>query len=273
MLNKAYLQKCLWHIMKHSKQIFVAIISILVVCVTVATIYATPIATAQEVTPFPSREKIISVTGSASSNVVPDLVSISFGVEVQEKTAKQALVANSESMNNVVIALGAIGITDSEISTSQFTIYPVYNYYQEKDTGKNIQELIGYSVSNMIIVKTKKLDSVAAVIDGAVSAGVNKVDNVSFSLSPEVYSKLKDDLLTKAVLNAKSKAEMALSPLNYKIIGVKEISLSESSMPYQQPMYAMAYDGMMGKSAPTPIFSSNQDVSTTANVVFLIGSN
>ena len=259
--------------MKQSKQIIAAIIAVLVVSVTMSAISAAPSATAQEVTPFPSREKVISVSGTATASVAPDLVNVSFGVEIQEKTAKDALTANSDLMNKVITAIKQVGITDSEISTSQFNIYPVYNYYQEKDTGKNIQELIGYKVSNIVNVKTTKLDSVAAIIDGAVGAGVNRVDSVFFSLSPEVYSKLKDDLLAKAVLNAKSKAEIALTPLNYKIIGVKEMSLSEFSMPYPQPMYD-SYGGMEKMAAaPTPIFSSDQDVSTSANVVFLIGSN
>lgn len=259
--------------MKHSKQIITAIIAVLVVSVTMSAISATPNVNAQEVTPFPSREKVITVTGSAISSVEPDLVNISFGVEIQEKTASDALSTNSELMNKVIAAIKQVGITDSEISTSQFNIYPVYDNYQEKETGIYTQKLVGYKVSNIVNVKTKKLDSVAAIIDGAVSAGVNRVDSVFFSLSPEVTSKLKDDLLEKAILNAKSKAEIALSPLNYKIIGVKEISLSEFSMPYPMPMYDRAYGGMEKSSAPTPIFSSDQDVSTSANVVFLIGSN
>ncbi|MGI0057359.1 MAG: SIMPL domain-containing protein [Nitrosarchaeum sp.] len=258
--------------MKQSKQIIAAIIAVLVVSVTVSAISAAPSATAQEVTPFPSREKVISVTGTATSSVEPDLVNISFGVEIQEKTAKDALASNSELMNKVIVAIKQVGITDSEISTSQFSIYPVYNYYQEKD-GRNIQELIGYKVSNIVNVKTTKLDSVASIIDSAVSAGVNRVDSVFFSLSPDVYSKLKDDLLAQAVLNAKSKAETALTPLNYKIIGVKEMSLSEFAMPYPHPMYDGGYGMMEKSSAPTPIFSSDQDVTTSANVVFLIGSN
>jgi len=258
--------------MKHSKQIITAMIAVLVVSVTMSAISVAPNATAQEVTPFPSREKVISVTGTAISSVAPDLVNISFGVEIQEKTAIEALTANSELMNKVIDSIKQVGITDSEISTSQFNIYPVYESYQEKETGIYTQKLVGYKVSNIVNVKTKKLDSVASVIDSAVSAGVNRVDSVFFSLSPEVSSKIKDDLLEKAILNAQSKAEKALSPLNYKIIGVKEISLSEFSMPYPMPMYDMAY-GAEKSSAPTPIFSSDQDVSTSANVVFLIGSN
>ena len=259
--------------MKHSKQIIAAIIAVLVVAVSVSAISAAPSASAQEVTPFPSREKVISVTGTATSSVAPDLANISFGVEIQEKTAKDALASNSELMNKVIAAIKQVGIIDSEISTSQFNIYPVYNYYQEKDTGKNIQELIGYRVSNIINVKTEKLDSIASIIDSAVSAGVNRVDNVFFSLSPEVSSKLQDELLAQAVLNAKSKAEIALTPLNYKIIGVKEISLTEFSVPYPRPMSDMAFGAMEKSAAPTPIFTSDQDINTSANVVFLIGSN
>lgn len=259
--------------MKHSKQIITAIIAVLVVSVTMSAISVAPNANAQEVTPFPSREKVITVTGTAISSVAPDLANISFGVETQEKTARDALAANSELMNNVIVTIKQVGLSDSEISTSQFNIYPVYDSHQDKETGVYTQELVGYRVNNIINVKTEKLDSVAAIIDSAVSAGVNRVDNVFFSLSPEVTSKLKDELLEKAVLNAKSKADIALSPLNYKIIGVKEISLSEFSMPYPMPMYDRAYGTMEKSSAPTPIFSSDQDVSTSANVVFLIGSN
>lgn len=260
--------------MKHSKQIFTAIIAVLVVSVTISAISVAPNAEAQEVTPFPSREKVISVTGNAISHVEPNIVNISFGVEIQEKTAKDALTANSDLMNKVISAIKQVGITDSEISTSQFNIYPVYDSYEVKETGRYTQELIGYRVSNIINVKTEKLDAIAAIIDSAVNAGVNRVDSVYFSLSPEVESKLKDELLEKAVLNARAKAELALSPLDHKIIGVKAISLSEFSIPYPMPMYDVAYGGEFAKSsAPTPIFSSNQDVNTSVNVVFLIGSN
>ena len=260
--------------MKHSKQIFTAMIAVLVVSVTMGAISLTPSAVAQEeVTPFPSREKVISVTGNAISSVKQNLANISFGVEIQEKTAKDALDANSELMNKVVAAIKQVGITDSEISTSQFNIYPVYDNYEDKLTGRYTQELIGYRVSNIINVETEKLDSLASIIDGAVNAGVNRVDSVYFSLSPELASKLKDELLAEAVLNAKSKAEMALAPLNYKIIGVKAVSLSEFSMPYPMPMYSMESGDGFAKSAPTPIFSSDQDVNTSVNVVFLIGSN
>lgn len=227
-----------------------------------------------ETTPFPSREKVISVTGTATASVEPDLLIMTFGVETQEKTAKQALESNSQLMNGVVEAIKSTGISEDELSTTRLNIFPVYDSYRDKITGKYTQELIGYRVTNTITVETNNLDSAADVIDGAVEAGVNRVDSVYFTLSPAKELDVKDQLIAKAVLNAKAKAENALSPLNHKIIGVKAISLSEFGMPPPIPMFsvsAMAEGAPM--KAPTPIFSSEQDVTTTASVIFLIGSN
>ena len=230
-------------------------------------------AVAQETTPFPSREKVISVTGTATSSVDPDLLVIQFGVETQEKTASQALASNSNLMTSVIGAITSAGISDDELSTSSLNIQPIYDSYQDKATGKYTQELIGYRVSNIVIVETKKLDSAAEIIDGAVSAGVNRIDSVYFTLSPQKQLEVKDNLISQAIKNAESKANKALLPLNHKIIGVKSISLSEFGIPYPPNTYAeAAYDVSFAKSS-TPVFSSNQDVSTTANVIFLIGSN
>lgn len=260
--------------MKTTKQLIIAAILVVAVSVSVASIFSEADAQ-EEVTPFPSREKTISVTGTATSEVKPDLLHVQFGVETQQKTAKEALEENSSLMNKVIGAIKQAGITDAEISTSNFNIYPVYDYYQDKLTGRGTQELVGYRVSNIISVETKKLDLVAPIIDNAVVSGANRIDSVFFSLSPEKHMQIKDDLLSKAVLNAKSKAEKALSPLDHKIIGVKAVSLSEFGYPPPMPMFRA--DFAVAESAkfaePTPVFASDQDVSTTASVVFIIGSN
>ncbi|MFB5612462.1 MAG: SIMPL domain-containing protein, partial [Nitrosarchaeum sp.] len=100
--------------MKHSKQIFAAVIAVLVVSVTMSAISVAPNADAQVVTSTQSNDKVISVSGTATSSIKPDLANISFGVEIQEKTAKDALASNSELMSKVIAAIKQVGITDSE---------------------------------------------------------------------------------------------------------------------------------------------------------------
>jgi uncharacterized protein YggE len=225
-----------------------------------------------ESTPYPSREKTLSVSGTATTSVDPDLLNVQFGVEVQKETAKEAFDANSQQMNAIVDAIKSVGVTESEISTTQLTIYPVYESYQEKETGIYKQRLIGYSVSNIIRVETKNLSLASDIIDSAVQAGANRVDMVYFTLSPQKQMQVSDSLLAEAIENAESKAEKALVPLNYQIIGIKHVSLSEFGYPPPIPYYK-AYDAMgVAESARAPVFSSDQDVSTTASVVFIIGS-
>ena len=219
-------------------------------------------------------ERLISVTGTAMTSIDPDLLVVTFGVETQEETAKQALDTNSKTMNAIVKAIQSTKIVEDEISTSRFNIHPVYEGYEDPLTKRWKQELVGYQVTNTITVETSKLDLAADIIDRAVTSGANRVDNISFTLSPEKHEQIKDELIEKAILNAKTKAENALEPLDYSIIGVKAISLSEFGIPSPpMPMFDMAYDeGFAMKSSRTPVFSSDQDVSTTANVVFIIGS-
>lgn len=247
---------------------------VLVLAFAIGTVLTESQALAQtEPTPFPSREKTISVSGTATASIKPDLLNVQFGVEVQAPTAKEALDANSEMMNKVVDAIKGAGITESEISTAQFSIYPVYESYQEKITGIYKQKLTGYSVSNIIKVKTAKLDLVSNIIDAAVGEGVNRVDSVYFSLSPDKQKKLSDDLLSEAIENAKERAGNALTPLDYQIIGVKSVILDSVSSPPPMPYYGYAKaEAALDARSPTPVFSSDQEISTSASVIFLIGS-
>jgi uncharacterized protein len=254
-----------------NKTILAALTGIVLVFAFAVTLAAQDQATAQ-ITSFPSREKVISVTGTATESVKPDLLVIQFGVETQEKTAKQALDANSQQMTAIVGAVKTLGITEDELSTSRLNIFPVYDSYQDKITGRYTQELIGYRVSNILSVETSKLKMAADIIDSSVAVGANRIDSVSFTLSPQKQLEIKDDLIEKAILNAKLKAEKALAPLDHQIIGVKAVTLSEFGIP---PPIAYDYAYTKSESAvpSTPVFSSDQDVTTNASVIFLIGSN
>ena len=257
--------------MKKSKQLVIAMLAVLTVSVSFGAIY--PEANAQTVS-TPSSEKTLLVTGMATASVDPDLLTVNFGIEIQKPTAKQALDENSQMMKNVISALRTVGITESEISTSSLSISPVYEYINDELVGSKTRELVGYKVSNTISVETEKLNLAAAIIDNGVNAGVNRVDSVHYSLSPQKQMDLKDDLLEQAITNAESKAQKALSPLDHKIIGVKSISLSEFGMPNPQPVFGGSFDLAESKiMSSTPMFSSEQDITSSVQVVFLIGSN
>jgi len=221
--------------------------------------------------PATSNEKTVSAIGIATISVDPDLLNINFGVETEAISAKEAMSANAEAMAQVVAAIKKLGITDEELNTSGFNIYPVYRDISDPITGIYVKsELSGYRVSNILTVKTTKLTLASSILDMAVEAGANRVDSVYFTLSQQTQLAVQNDLIENAVLNAKSKAEKAIAPLGQKIIGVKMVSLSDFAYP-PPPIYYGGYASAETFAKTTPIFSSNQDVTTTVNIVFLIG--
>lgn len=201
-------------------------------------------------------ERTVSVTGTASAVLDPDILTIELGVETQASTAMAALAENSALMEDVFEALREAGLSDGEASTSRLEVYPVYDYEQDDPV------MIGYMAVNTVSVSTEMLDAAGTIIDGAIKAGANRVDYVSFGLSPERMGEARDQLIGAAVLDARAKADLALEPLGYGVIGVKSVDLDEGGGGW--PALAMA------DSRSAPIVPGGSEVSARAYIVFLI---
>ena len=215
-------------------------------------------------------EQTISVTGSATASSNPDTLIVILGVESEAKTANESLSKNSNSLNSVISSLTNSGISKDDIQTSNFRIYPLYDSI--KDSNGNYQQiLIGYRVSNILSIQTDKIDSAGNIIDNAVSSGANRVDNVSFQLSEDKLQKIADDLIADAINDATQKAEKALVPLKQKIVGVKSVIVHDNIMPYYEPTFRTAYDGIAESAMKSaPIMSGEEEIRTDVGVVFYI---
>ena len=211
-------------------------------------------------------EQTISVTGSATSSSSPDTLVVILGVESEAKTANESLSKNSKSLNSVISSLSNSGISKDSIQTSNFTIYPLYEWSDVKDE----QILIGYRVSNILSIQTDKIDSAGDIIDSAVSSGANRVDNVSFQLSDDKLQKISDDLIADAINDAKQKAEKALVPLKQKIVGVKSVVLHDNMTPYYESPMRASFDGFAESMKSAPILSGDEEIRTNVSVVFYI---
>jgi uncharacterized protein len=217
------------------------------------------------------------VMGNAQTMVKPDKVALSLTVEMTNKTANEALNANSEVINDVLDALEAKGIMGNETSTSFFNISPNYNITQEEEDVQPIEsrDIISYTVTNSITIDSYNLLNVSQWIDTAVEAGVNDISSISFSLSDEKSELIKNDLLKQAVANAKSKADIVASALGLKVTGAKSIIVEgiDGIPPSPQPFLAREAIGAAASEAgpPTPIITGEQQVVSNVNIAFLIG--
>ena len=215
----------------------------------------------------PDNNKTLFVTGSATTQVKPDKVTVSLGVETTNAKAKAALAANSELMNKIISALKIAGVKDNETSTSSFTITPNRDYSIDKNQGK----LIGFTVSNSIQIDSNNVNNTSEWIDIAVSSGANNVNSIYFSLSDKKLDDIRKELVNDAIDNAKEKADIAASALGLKIVGIRTVSIDQVTPFFTGPTpYGAASLKNEASSPSTPILTGEQHISQNVNIVFLV---
>ncbi len=200
----------------------------------------------------------ISVSGTCEISVPADVGYIQLGVETQNKDVKEAQDENAQAMENIIEAVKKLGLKDEDITTSNYSIYPHYDY----SNGSRTEEPDYYVVSNTVKLRVKDLDILGDVIDIATDAGANRAYNIYFDAEDTVASQ--DDALKKAVEDALRKADIIAQSAGVEVIGIKAITdQTYYNTGYYDYAVAKSYD-MEEESYSTPIMSG--EVNVTANV-------
>lgn len=209
--------------------------------------------------------RTVSATGTATIEVLPDMVSVYFSVDTKGTTADDASDKNSVIVGKMKIALLAAGISEDEIKTSNFNVYPNYDY------SSSTQRITGYSASHSLKVEipVDKKEKIGTVIDAGVGAGAG-VSYINYELNDANEKKYKVKAIKLATEDAKAKAE-ALAEGSGSSLG-SLVSVSSSEWGYV-PWLAAGADSVSGKSGAevaTEINPNEQDVSATVTAVFKI---
>jgi uncharacterized protein YggE len=202
----------------------------------------------------------ITVSAEGKVSVTPDAVRIYATVSLVRESSALALQSANQVSAKVRAAFQANGVDRKEIKTQSITVYPEYNYSQERGSS-----LIGYRASQSFDVIVKNASSAGSVVDAIVVAGgddlqVNSV--VPFVLdAANATSSAREN----AVRNARAKARSYASLLEVKL--GKVISLVEGSSPsYGGPVFAMEKND----AGSTVIDLGQQEVTVTVTVKWAI---
>jgi len=120
------------------------------------------------------------------------------------------------------------GIENDYIKTVQFSVFPLYQQEDSKQTGLPI--LRGYQVTNGFTV-TVTPDRAGEIIDLALQAGVNTIQNIRFGKNDEVTSK--NAVLQAAVRDALTKADAIAAVMGKQVSRIQ--SVNESGVYIQNP--------------------------------------
>jgi uncharacterized protein len=234
----------------------------------------------------PTSNSTISVTGNGQVNVRPDEALLTIGVNTENASAQAAAQENAKIMNNIIAALGNIGINSSEIQTISYNIYQQNGYPTPIsvcssadstadcapicNTPNDIKVCLvgGYEVDNEIQVTvsvssqaiTTLGSKVGAAIDASVAQGANQVYGVQFTASNSVLQQANREALQQAVQDASAQANAIASALGVTVTGVVSVATNPSYMPSP-----VLYDTAAGASNQTPVVAP-QSLTVTASV-------
>ena len=210
----------------------------------------------------------ITVSGTGEIYVKPDLAIINFSVITEAKTVGEALNNNAKKMNAVIEAVGNQGIDDKDLKTTNFNIYPRYEWHERSELypqGKRV--LAGYEVRQTLEAKVRDIEKISQVIDSAVDAGANQVDNLSFTVDKQ--DEFKKQAREKAIKEAKAKAKEIANQLGVhlvKITGFSESAVMPIPRPFNFKGEAM---GMGGEGAPQ-IETGENKIEVTVSIAYEI---
>ncbi len=112
--------------------------------------------------------RTITVSGEGKISAKPDIANISLSVVSKAVTVKQVTTDNNTKMNAVLNAVKAAGVEAKDITTSQYSLYPEYDYNY---LGRGTNKIIGYNLTQEITIKVRDLEKVDTILDGGTTSG------------------------------------------------------------------------------------------------------
>ena len=195
----------------------------------------------------------ITVSGTGSVSVKPDMVSMKFIVKSTGWNCPQAAERNAINTTNTINAIKEAGIPESDISTYDYSI-----------TQDNSHAYAGeYTVRNTIAVVIRNIDLTGKIIDAAVknNTGANGITSFEYLVSDKATALR--EARTLAIKNAQDAAALLAGASGCKVENVLEIREDYTSSGRSNDMMFKAAS-MNGGSAPTPIVEGN--ITITSNV-------
>ncbi|GGD39917.1 SIMPL domain-containing protein [Aureimonas glaciei] len=208
----------------------------------------------------------IVVTGIGEASAKPDIAVTDLTVLRVGETARAALDEANAAMADVVAAMKALSIEDRDLRTSGFSIAPQYRYENRTDGTQAPPILTGYEVRNTLSVRIRDIAAVGALLDKAVSLGINQGGDIAFVLSDPapVRTEARREAVADAMATAKTLAEAS----GVELGPVVSIAAGDDAAPPRP----MAMERMALAAAPmdksVPVEAGESTLRTTVTMVF-----
>lgn len=192
------------------------------------------------------------VSGEGKVFVTPDIAKVSFGIQESGPSLKAVQSSVNTKSKALTDALKKLGITETDIKTTSYNVYPQYDYTNSSP------RITGFQVSIQYEVTIKNFDIVNEALVVGTVAGANTIGGINFQVNDATQKAKLQEARKLAVADAKDKAN-GLSSASGITLG-KIINISENqSNPFPIREFALPVSGGGDlKTAPQPNIQPGQ---------------
>ena len=206
----------------------------------------------------------LTVTGTGSVKVTPDIATVTIGVQSQNAQIGTAVADNNRRSGTVQDAVVGKGVELGDIRSTNFSVWsqPRYDEFGVV-TGEST-----FFVDNTILVTVRDVAKLGEILQAAVDAGSNSIQGITFTVADS--SAAETEARDKAVADAHARAEQLAAASGTQLGAVTSINTSVYT-PQPMPYYAaaMGLGGGGGEGAP-PISSGSYEVQVQVTIAYEI---
>ncbi len=207
--------------------------------------------------------RTLNVNGAGQVSLTPDVAYIYIGVHDEGATASEAVDANKAHTSAVIAAIKDAGVSDKDINTSNFSIWPSQQYAPDGTINGTI-----YMVDNTVYVIVRDITTLGDLLDAAITAGANTINSIQFDIADK-----KDavkEARAKAVTDAQAQAQELADAAGVTLGDIQNISYYDNSA---YPTYEGKGGGGGGVAyadAAVPIQPGQLNISVSVSIVYEI---
>jgi uncharacterized protein YggE len=203
----------------------------------------------------------VVTVGEAVVKRAPDRAWVTIAAESRARTPSEAQTLNSDAMTAVLAKLKAAGLAGDAIRTVAYDLQPEFDY------ANNRQTLRGYLARNAVEVRVDDLAKLGQILGATVGAGATNVSGVRFDVKDRDAAER--EALTRAVADARARADAAASGAGVKVERVLRIEEQRAVVPPPHPVRTMARMTQEAAGEP-PIAPGEIEIRSTVTLTAII---
>jgi uncharacterized protein YggE len=154
------------------------------------------------------KRRTISVNGEAEVLVVPDVITLTLGIETSSTQMAEAKGRNDTLTSRIIQAAVSNAIKREAIKTDYLHIEPRYRDWRDDD-------FVGYFVQRNVVLELKDVSHFESVLSALLESGANYVHGIDFRTSE--LRKYRDQARALAIHAAREKAQSMASELGQAV--------------------------------------------------------